>query len=63
MKEGDGAPGQHPFNGHGREQRKGAGRWKAATRQEGVERERERERERGRGGDRWGPDTVEGGGG
>jgi hypothetical protein len=47
MKEGDGVPGQRPFNGHGGEQRKGAGRWKAATRQEGAERERERERGRG----------------
>jgi hypothetical protein len=47
MKEGDGVPGQRPFNGHGGEQRKGAGRWKAATRQEGAERERERERKGG----------------
>jgi hypothetical protein len=42
MKEGVGAPGQHPFNGRGGEQRK-VGWWKATMQQEGGEREREGE--------------------
>jgi hypothetical protein len=41
MKEGVGAPGQHPFNGRGGEQRK-VGWWKATMQQEGGERERGR---------------------
>jgi hypothetical protein len=48
MKEGDGAPGHHPFNRCGGEQRKGARWWKTVMQQEGG-REREREKNKATG--------------